>query len=72
MAFAAAETGGLILKVAVLTTSEDAAGVDDPLLCQHGLAPLAAVFLGFATSYYLWPITRAFHDAAGQPVSSLS
>src|SRR5688572_5101730 len=32
-------------------------------------AALAVVFSGFATSYYLWPITRATHYPAGQPIS---
>jgi hypothetical protein len=30
---------------------------------------LAVVFAGFATSYYLWPFTRATHYPAGQPIS---
>jgi hypothetical protein len=33
------------------------------------VAALAVVFLGFATSYYLWPITRPTHYPAGQPIS---
>jgi hypothetical protein len=32
-------------------------------------ASLAVVFCGFATSYYLWPISRATHYPAGQPIS---
>jgi hypothetical protein len=30
---------------------------------------LVVVFAGFATSYYLWPLTRATHFPAGQPIS---
>jgi hypothetical protein len=33
------------------------------------VASLAVVFLGFATTYYLWPITRATHTLAGRPIS---
>jgi hypothetical protein len=32
-------------------------------------AALVVVLAGFATSYYLWPLTRATHHAGGQPVS---
>jgi hypothetical protein len=32
-------------------------------------AALAVVTFGFATSYYLWPLTRATHYPAGQPIS---
>jgi hypothetical protein len=31
---------------------------------------IAVVFAGFATSYYLWPLTRATHFPGGQPISS--
>jgi hypothetical protein len=31
---------------------------------------IAVVFAGFATSYYLWPLTRATHFPAGQPISA--
>jgi hypothetical protein len=34
------------------------------------LAAVAVVFAGFATSYYLWPITRATHYPAGQLIST--
>jgi hypothetical protein len=30
---------------------------------------IVVVFAGFATSYYLWPLTRATHFPAGQPIS---
>jgi hypothetical protein len=30
---------------------------------------LAVMFAGFATSYYLWPISHATHYPAGQPIS---
>jgi hypothetical protein len=33
------------------------------------LATLVVVFAGFATSYYLWPITRATHLANGVPIA---
>jgi|SRR5688572_18263830 len=33
------------------------------------LAALAIVFVGFAATYYLWPITRATHTLAGRPIS---
>lgn len=33
------------------------------------IASLAVVFAGFATSYYLWPLSRATHYPAGQPIS---
>jgi hypothetical protein len=33
------------------------------------VAAVAVVFAGFATSYYLWPITRATHYPAGQLIS---
>ena len=33
-------------------------------------ASVAVVFAGFATSYYLWPLTRATHYPAGQPISA--
>ena len=33
------------------------------------LTALTVVAAGFATSYYLWPITRATHYPAGQPIS---
>jgi hypothetical protein len=32
-------------------------------------ASLAVVFSGFAASYYLWPLTRATHYPAGQPIA---
>lgn len=31
--------------------------------------PDVSVFAGFASSYYLWPITRATHFPGGQPIS---
>jgi hypothetical protein len=33
------------------------------------VASLVVVAAGFATSYYLWPFTRATHYPAGQPIS---
>jgi hypothetical protein len=45
-------------------------GVDDrSFFTSMALAALAVVFLGFATSYYLWPITRATHLPTGRPIS---
>lgn len=32
-------------------------------------AALGVVFAGFAASYYLWPLFRATHFSAGQPIS---
>jgi|RhiMetdeSRZDD1v2_1073273.scaffolds.fasta_scaffold233067_2 hypothetical protein len=47
-----------------------AAGVDDRrFFTTMALAALAIVFLGFAATYYLWPITRATHTLAGRPIA---
>jgi hypothetical protein len=45
-------------------------GIDDrSFFTSMALAALAVVFVGFATSYYLWPITRATHLPTGRPIS---
>jgi hypothetical protein len=55
----------------MLTEIEHRVVVDDRrFFAGMALAALSVVFLGFATSYYLWPITRATHYPAGQPISS--
>jgi len=52
----------------MLTTTERAAAVADRrFFTSMALAALAIVFLGFAMSYYLRPITRAFADVPGPP-----
>jgi hypothetical protein len=44
--------------------------VDDrAFFAGMALAALAVVFLGFATSYYFWPLFRATTYPAGQPIS---
>jgi hypothetical protein len=54
----------------MLTETETGVAVDDRrFFAGMALAALAVVFSGFATSYYLWPITRATHYPAGQPIS---
>jgi hypothetical protein len=54
----------------MLSLSQHAAKTDDRrFFAMMAFASLAIVFAGFATSYYLWPISRATHDPAGQPIS---
>jgi hypothetical protein len=54
----------------MLTQPETRVAVDDRrFFAGMALGALAVVFAGFATSYYLWPITRATHYPAGQPIS---
>src|SRR5687767_8602312 len=54
----------------MLNETETRVAVDDRrFFAGMALAALAVVFSGFATSYYLWPITRATHYPAGQPIS---
>jgi hypothetical protein len=54
----------------MLTVAEGRVSVDDNrFFVAMAFAALAVVFVGFATSYYLWPLTRATHHAAGQPIS---
>jgi hypothetical protein len=54
----------------VLTLSEQAARTSERrFFATMAFASLAVVFAGFATSYYLWPISRATHYPAGQPIS---
>jgi hypothetical protein len=55
----------------MLTLSEHAATASERrFFATMAFASLAVVFAGFATSYYLWPISRATHYPAGQPISS--
>ena len=55
----------------MLAETEHRVVVDDRrFFAGMALAALSVVFLGFATSYYLWPIMRATHYPAGQPISS--
>ena len=54
----------------MLTGTQDRVAVDDRLFfAAMTFVALLVVFSGFATSYYLWPITRATHYPAGQPIS---
>lgn len=56
----------------MLTTTEKTSSVADrAFFTVMALAALAVVLLGFATSYYLLPITRAVHEAAGRPMVPL-
>jgi hypothetical protein len=50
-------------------TELPAAAAERRFFSAMALAALAVVFTGFATSYYLWPLTRATHFPAGQPIS---
>ena len=53
----------------MLTTTEKASAVDDHLFFTGmSLTALAVVFVGFAASYFLWPIIRSTHDLAGRPI----
>jgi hypothetical protein len=55
------------------TTPERVAAVDDrTFFTQMSLAALAVVFVGFAASYFLWPIIRSTHDLAGRAISPSS
>jgi hypothetical protein len=54
----------------MLTLTERAARTSERrFFAMMAFAALAVVFAGFATSYYLWPISRATHYPAGQPIS---
>lgn len=56
----------MIRKVTMLTTSADAAGIDDRrFFTAMAIAVLVATFLGFAPTYYLRPLTRALVQDAG-------
>ena len=56
--------------MASITSARHPAAVDDRrFFAGMALAALAVMFAGFATSYYLWPVTRATHYPAGQPIS---
>lgn len=49
---------------------EPAAAADRRFFTAMSLAALAIVFIGFSTTYYLWPFTRATHHANGHPISA--
>jgi len=54
----------------MFTASESpATAAERRFFAAMALASFAVVFTGFATSYYLWPLTRATHFPAGQPIS---
>lgn len=56
-----------IVNVVTRTTEKEGPAIAERrFFSAMALAALAAVFVGFATSYYLWPITRALDDTAGQ------
>lgn len=51
-------------------TRDTAANLNDRrFFAGMGLSALAVVFVGFSTSYFLWPIWRATHTLGGQPIS---
>ena len=52
-----------------MLTVTEAAAAERHFYSALALAALAVIFAGFATSYYLWPLTRATHFPAGQPIS---
>jgi uncharacterized membrane protein YozB (DUF420 family) len=54
----------------MLTASEHSATAGERrFFAAMAVASLAVVVAGFAASYYAWPITRATHYPAGQPIS---
>lgn len=58
------------MNVVMPTTREQVSGVAERrFFTTMALAALAIVFVGFAATYYLWPITRATHTLAGRPIS---
>src|SRR5262245_58672708 len=65
LAFFRVDRGGHMLTV----SAQPAAGAERRFFAWMALASVAVVFAGFATSYYLWPLTRATHYPAGQPIS---
>jgi hypothetical protein len=52
-----------------LPTEHTATATERRFFATMAFASLAVVFAGFATSYYLWPFSRATHYPAGQPIS---
>jgi hypothetical protein len=50
-------------------TESPAAAAERRFFSVMALVALAVIFTGFATSYYLWPLTRATRFPAGQPIS---
>ena len=54
----------------MLSPSEHPASTSERrFFAMMAFASFAVVFAGFASSYYLWPISRATHYPAGQPIS---
>jgi hypothetical protein len=53
----------------LITTEHPRTATEGRFFAVMAFASLAVVFAGFATSYYLWPITHATHFPAGQPIS---
>lgn len=54
----------------MITSADHAAAIGERrFFAAIAIASLAIVFGGFATSYYLWPMSRATHYAGGQPIS---
>ena len=53
----------------MVTATESRSAAERRFFAAMALASLAVVFTGFATSYYLWPLTRATHFPAGQPIA---
>ena len=51
-------------------TEQPAAIAERRFLAGMAFTSVAVVFAGFAASYYLWPLTRATHYPAGQPISA--
>ena len=53
----------------MITTTERTSSVDDrAFFTGMSVAAVAVVFVGFAASYFLWPILRSTHDLAGRPI----
>lgn len=60
----------MTITTAELSALDDrAATADHRFFTTMAMAALTVVFMGFATSYYLWPITRATHYPTGRPIS---
>jgi hypothetical protein len=54
---------------ALTHTGSIAVSSDRRFFMAMSIVTLAVVFLGFSTSYYLWPLTRATHYPNGRPIS---
>ena len=53
----------------LITTGQPAASTERRFFAAMTLVAAALVFAGFATSYYVWPITRGTHYSTGRPIS---